>query len=131
MEFNRKDSVMHPTRGYFFDGRYDYISFSGALPPTFTMHFWVNTEHGGSLYSTNAVFDESDQNFVHVGIRGNRMEMGVSEGENFFASHNKGKNYGVDKNYLIPDTSIHASGKHFPRIYYSQTDMDVVKMNEW
>jgi hypothetical protein len=117
---------MHPDRGFFFDGRYDFQQFTAALPPTFAMSFWVRTEHGGTLFSTNGVYDDGDQHFVNCGIRGNRMEMGVSEGENFNWTHHYEKNKFGKRNQLIPSDSIHAESKRKPRVYYSSTDMDVI-----
>jgi hypothetical protein len=91
------------------------------------LNFWVRTEHGGTLFSTNGIYDDGDQQFVHCGIRGNRMEMGVSEGENFIWPHHDEKNYILPRNPLIPDTSIHAGGDRIPRVYYASTDMDVIE----
>lgn len=125
-KWNRHDSVAHPDRGFFFDGRYDFQQFTAAMPPTFAMNFWTRTEHGGTLFSTNGIYDDGDQHFVHCGIRGNRMEMGVSEGENMNWVHLKGKNKFGPRNPLIPESSIHAESKRKARVFYAQTDMDVI-----
>lgn len=57
--YNRNDAIKHPTRGLWFDGRYDFQTLKNVtLPPVVFMYFWINADYQGTLFSTNAVYDE-------------------------------------------------------------------------
>lgn len=75
---DRHDSIIHPTRGVWLDGKYDYMILKNvAIPPIFYIFMWIRADYAGTLFSTNAVHDERNQHVIHVGIRGNRLESGV------------------------------------------------------
>lgn len=74
----RTDSIAHSTRGFWFDGRYDSKIFGGnPIPPRFFMNFWIKAETDGTLFSTSALYDERNQHLINIGLRENRLEMGM------------------------------------------------------
>lgn len=52
VNYNRHDSIIHPTRGVWFDGKYDFQTLKNATMSPFTYLFlWVRADSPGTLFS--------------------------------------------------------------------------------
>jgi len=131
-DYSRHDSINRVNRGWWFDGKYDYLQMAGVLPPRFGCYFWTKPYHDGTLLSTSAVYDEPNQHLVNMGIRGKRLESSVEYGDDYYhpAKFNKRTSHGENSGF-VPEGSVHANSSYIPMKRYSKTDMDVINMKEW
>ena len=110
--YDRHDFFHLPSRGSWFDGRYNYIEQSGMMPPTYTMSYWLKPYNSGTLFSNSATYDEHAQQVIYIGIRNQRIEFEYSYGGVF----------GFKQNNV-------ETGRNLK--FYSSTDSDVVTLKAW